>query len=163
MTRLSSVGLVVLVLFASAACQSGAASAPALSDADRDTLRQNENAFAKALNSQNFTAAASNYTSDASMMEPNAEAVNGRDAIQKWMASLPPISDFKLDIVDLDGRGDLAYIRGNYSLKMTPPGAAATADRGKFIEIWSKQPDGSWKMKWDIFNSDLPAIPATKS
>ena len=84
-------------------------------------------------------------------------------AIQKWMASFPPMSDFKLDIVEMDGRGDLAYIRGNYSLKMTPPGAASTADRGKFIEIWRKQPDGSWKIKCDIFNSDLPAAMPTKS
>ena len=163
MTRSWSVGVVVLVLFAGAACQSGAASVPGLSDADRDALRQNEDAFAKAANSQNFAAAASMYAIEASIMPPNGGAVNGRDAIQKWMASFPPMSDFKLDIVEMDGRGDLAYIRGNYSLKMTPPGAASTADRGKFIEIWRKQPDGSWKIKCDIFNSDLPAAMPTKS
>ena len=29
-------------------------------------------------------------------------------------------------------------------------------DHGKFIEIRRKQPDGSWLISRDIFNSDLP-------
>ena len=30
-------------------------------------------------------------------------------------------------------------------------------DHGKFVEIWKKQADGSWKCAVDMFNSDLPA------
>jgi ketosteroid isomerase-like protein len=33
-------------------------------------------------------------------------------------------------------------------------------DKGKYVEIWKKQPDGSWKCAVDMFNSDLPAAPA---
>jgi ketosteroid isomerase-like protein len=29
-------------------------------------------------------------------------------------------------------------------------------DSGKYIEIWRKQSDGTWKLVRDIFNSDLP-------
>jgi ketosteroid isomerase-like protein len=29
-------------------------------------------------------------------------------------------------------------------------------DRGKYLEIWKRQADGSWKVALDIFNSDLP-------
>lgn len=35
--------------------------------------------------------------------------------------------------------------------------AGTQADAGKFIEIWTRQPDGSWLISDDIFNSDLPA------
>jgi len=41
---------------------------------------------------------------------------------------------------------------------LTPPGAAEpVGDRGKFVEIWKKQRDGSWRVVLEIFNSDLPA------
>jgi len=131
-----------------------------LSDADRASIRQADEAFAKAANAKDFAAAAANYADDASLLPPNGEAVKGRVAIQKWMEAFPPMSNCRVELVDVDGRGDLAYTRGNYSLTMMPPGAAPTEDHGKFVEIWRKQPDGSWKIKWDIFNSDVaPPVP----
>ena len=53
-------------------------------------------------------------------------------------------------------------------MTISPPGAAAVSEKGKYVEVWRKQPDGSWKIKWDIFNSDVPAgappaTPAGKS
>jgi len=49
---------------------------------------------------------------------------------------------------------------GRYGKELHPPGAGTQADAGKFIEVWSRQPDGSWLISDDIFNSDLPAPPA---
>jgi uncharacterized protein (TIGR02246 family) len=139
-----------------AACQG---SAPAgLSDADKATLKQNDEVFATSAKAKNFGAAAAMYTDDASMLPPNGPAVQGRQQIQKFLSDFPPITEFTFDIVDVDGRGDLAYVRGNYAMTLTPPGAAAAAhDRGKYVEIWRKQADGSWKIRWDIFNSDMAA------
>jgi ketosteroid isomerase-like protein len=31
------------------------------------------------------------------------------------------------------------------------------ADRGKYLAVWKKQADGSWKIEADMWNSDLPA------
>jgi uncharacterized protein (TIGR02246 family) len=160
MSRSIGVSVLAAVMFAAAACQTGgAASAPGLSDADRNTLRQNDEAFAKAANAKNFASMAANYADDATVMPPNGEAVKGRDAIQKWLSAFPPMSDFRIDAVDIDGRGDLAYTSGTYSVTMTPAGGQPIKDRGKFVEIWAKQADGSWKIKRDIFNSDLPPAP----
>ena len=37
------------------------------------------------------------------------------------------------------------------------PGAPAPFDeQGKFLQIYRKQGDGSWKMTREIYNSDLP-------
>jgi ketosteroid isomerase-like protein len=53
----------------------------------------------------------------------------------------------------------LAYDRGTYSMTITPPGAAAIEDRGKYLTIYRKQADGSWKVLRVMYNSDLP-LPA---
>jgi len=153
---LSASALSLGALFA-AACQ--AAPAAGLSDADKATLRQNDQSIAASANAKNFAAAAALYLDDAALLLPSSPAVQGRLQIQQWMASNPPLSDFVVEPVDIDGRGDIAYVRGNYSLTLTPAGGAAVRDRGKFVEIWRKQADGSWKIRWDIFNSDLPPAP----
>jgi ketosteroid isomerase-like protein len=36
------------------------------------------------------------------------------------------------------------------------PAGKPVTDRGKYVTIWKKQADGSWKVIADIFNSDLP-------
>jgi ketosteroid isomerase-like protein len=60
-------------------------------------------------------------------------------------------------VAELEGRGDVAYARGSYSMKIAVPGAPAPVDeKGKYVEIWRRQADGSWKLARDIFNSDLP-------
>jgi ketosteroid isomerase-like protein len=42
---------------------------------------------------------------------------------------------------------------------MLPGASAAVADTGKFIEVWLKQADGTWRLAWDIWNSDIPLPP----
>lgn len=97
------------------------------------------------------------YAEDALFMPPNSEAVRGRDAIAGFMAGFPPLEDFQVTPAEVAGSGDMAYVRGNYVLVMRPPGSeAAITDRGKYVEVWRRQTDGSWKMAIDIFNSDLP-------
>ena len=42
------------------------------------------------------------------------------------------------------------------------PKGKPVADRGKYVTIWRKQPDGKWKVVADILNSDLPVPGAAK-
>jgi ketosteroid isomerase-like protein len=98
-----------------------------------------------------------------SSLRPHAPAVQGREAIQQWLATLPPISNAKGQGVEVMGYGDLAYLRGTYSMRFTIPGVPAPIDeQGKFLQIYRKQSDGSWKLTREIYNSDLP-LPAPPS
>lgn len=100
------------------------------------------------------------YAADAVVLPPDGPAVEGRAAIERWLAAFPAFSDLKFEILELDGRGDLAYARGRYTMMMTPPGAPAPVHvTGKYLEIWRKQQDGSWKVTHDTFNSDMPPPP----
>jgi ketosteroid isomerase-like protein len=58
--------------------------------------------------------------------------------------------------VEVAQSGDLGYTYGTYQLTMNDPAGNPVTDRGKYITVWKKQADGSWKSVADMFNSDLP-------
>ncbi len=98
------------------------------------------------------------YADDARVLPPNHATVTGREAIAALLRSSGPIQEYKLTILEIEGRNDLAYVHGAYQTTVTPPDAAApVGDQGKYVEIWKKQRDGSWKVVLDVFNSDLAA------
>jgi len=97
------------------------------------------------------------YTSDAVIMPPNGEVIRGREAALAFNVNFPPYEDLQFHHVELDGDGDLAYVYGTYTMVMAAAeGEEPVEDRGKYLEVWKRQADGSWKVALDIFNSDLP-------
>lgn len=57
--------------------------------------------------------------------------------------------------------GDLAYQRGTFVVIATPKaGGAPTRTTGNFLRIYRRQPDGSWFMVRDNFNSAQQAVEA---
>ncbi len=112
--------------------------------------------FAQVIRASDWAALAALYTEDAVFMAPNAPAVEGRAAIRAWLEPFPPI-EYEGTVVEIDGRGDLAFVRGNYSETYTVEGAPEPIHHaGKYVEIWRRQPDGSWLIAVEIWNSDLP-------
>jgi len=159
---------VVLVSSPILGCRS---SVPAgLSDADKAAIRKNTEAVVAISNAPTKDWDAyvrTDYTEDAVVLPPNAPAVQGWEAIKAYILKESLSSDFEVSIIDLEGRGDLAYVRGTYSMTFdAPDGSGPTKDTGKYIEIWQKQSDGSWKVIRDIFTSDqatagpFPTAPA---
>ena len=156
MTRRGSVLAGSLVLLSIAACQS--AGPAALSEADRAAIEATSQAFLTAARAADWTAVAATYTEDAVLMPPNAPAVAGRSAIQAFFESLPPVTQFDLTSLEIEGRDDLAYVRGTYEMTMSGAGGLPVVDSGKYLEIRRRQADGSWLLHRDVFNSDL-ALP----
>lgn len=128
----------------------------AFSDQDRDAIRAVVKKGNENMNARDFkTHAGTYYAADASILPPNGGAVKGSEAIEKFFQSFP---NFVIESNDLeiDGLGDMAYMYGRYKLAFKDMNMT---DEGKYIEIWRKQADGSWKVTYDIFNSDVP-VPA---
>ena len=146
--------ILLLGIFAFTACQ--LTEPAALSEADRAAIEATSKAFVEGVNAKDWAAVAATYTEDAALMPPNGPSVEGRADIQAFVEAFPPISDFNFEIIEVEGQGDMAYVRGTYTMTITPEGGDPITDTGKYIEIRKKQADGSWLLYLDIFNSDLP-------
>jgi len=133
-----------------------------LGAADASALRAALDAYLDAANSGDAARWAALYTPDAVMMPPNSPAVEGRVAIESWLAMLPvKITDAAGTVLEVDGTGDVAYVRGTYSMNLDIPGLPESVPQeGKLLQIYARQPAGSWLLARDIWNSNTaPAGP----
>jgi uncharacterized protein (TIGR02246 family) len=136
------------------------AEAAGLSPADVAAINASTQTAVKAALAKDFAGWAALFAEDGVLNPPNEPAVKGRAAIRAWLEKFPPLADFKLENVKVEGREDLAYVLGTYSLTITPPGAPGPVkDMGKYIEVRRKAADGRWLLAVDMFSSDLPAAP----
>ena len=136
---------------------SACASTPtALSQSDIDAIRAASKAYEQAALQRDFARMANTFETDGKFLAPNGPILNGVAEIQKWGGAFPPFRSLTIEPIEIEGQGNTAWTRGRYSLVMTPPGLPEVSDTGKYIEIWRRQADGTWKLHRDIFNSDLP-------
>lgn len=104
------------------------------------------------------------YADDAMVMPPNQPAVSTPSSIRKvWTAMLAPGTQISWtpNKVEPAASGDLVYEQGTYSLTASGVDGKSANDEGKYLAIWKRQLDGSWKEVEDIWNSDLPAAAPT--
>jgi uncharacterized protein (TIGR02246 family) len=99
------------------------------------------------------------YTDDAVLMMPYQPASRGRTAInQSYTEFLGQMSykDGGLKTEELMVSGDLVVETGTYTWTLTVKSGGEMSDKGKYLTVWKRQADGSWKIARDINNSDLP-------
>ncbi len=162
----STLSLLCLALLATAcrpAPTSGSADSsakPGLAPADHAAILRADSAFETAANGGTLDGIAAVYAEDATLLPPNEPPVKGREAVrQYWGRFLGAYTlRFELSTDEIDGREDLAYVRGHYKLTASPKakGGRALSDEGKFVEVFKRQADGEWRYVIDIYNSDLP-------
>ena len=137
-----------------AACQGESAE---LTVEDLAVIRQVTNAWEFHVGAADWESLMVVYTTNAVFMPPNGPTLHGHDAIKTFMAGSPPITAVSLTIDEIDGGGNLAFVRGTYTITTQPEGVSEPLeDSGKYVEIRRKQADGAWLIAVDIFNSDLP-------
>jgi ketosteroid isomerase-like protein len=93
-----------------------------------------------------------------SMLVPNAPIATGKDAIAKVIAD-----DFVHDNITWHANkvgvarsGDLGYTSGTTEMNFKDASGKNVVYKGKYLTMWKRQKDGSWRVLYDMFNSDLP-------
>ena len=159
-TTQAGVLLLFVLMLSSAACQSQNAANDAR--ADEATLRNLDAEWSKAAGAKDLEKTASYYTDDAIILPPNMPTIQGKQqarAMWQGMFSVPGFGGgWKATKVEVARSGDLGYVTGTYELSETDASGKPMVDKGKYLEIWKKQPDGSWKCVADMFNTDLPSM-----
>lgn len=124
----------------------------------RQAIEQGNAKFAMALQQGDTAAMVSAYTDDAIVMPQGEPAWNGRAAIATGAARMLQavrFGDVKLATSNIDIAGDYAIETGTFEWTVTPKGGKPAPDKGKYLTVWKKQADGSWKLFRDIFNTDM--------
>jgi len=130
-------------------------------EADITAIKEVLNQYAVAANAGDFDLWISLWADDAVRMAPDTPAGIGKEQIRE---ALKPLFDqMTLDIVinieDAKVSGDLGLTRCKCTLDMTPKAGGETIHAmrdGKALTLYERQLDGSWKIVYDCFNSNVP-------
>ncbi len=104
------------------------------------------------------------FTDDAVWMPPNQPAKVGKEVIEdQYRALFDQLTcELELNQEEIAVAGDWAFDRTSYTVTLSPKTEGEPVkDRGKYINIYRRQPDGTWKIAAHIWNSDLPAAATT--
>lgn len=121
------------------------------------TIRQQDDAWLKAIAARQLDATMSYYGDGAVLLAPNVPIASSKEGIRQFwnqfFVSIPAGVPFSYGTtkVEVASSNDLGYAEGFYTVGNPP------IDKGKYVEVWKKQANGSWKVIVDTFNSDLPA------
>jgi uncharacterized protein (TIGR02246 family) len=159
MIRISTRVVTVALLAGMWGCAPQAA--PDTREADERAIREIEIEWSKAVAAKDVERCMSFYADDASVFETGSPMFTGKDTIRKGfdaIFAMPGASvSFQTAKVVAARGGDLAYTYGTYAMTMNDAKGKPVNDKGKYVTVYAKQPDGKWKAVADIRNSDLPA------
>lgn len=99
------------------------------------------------------------YVDNPVRLMPNEPIFQGRERVRSSFQTFFNENEYNYvsKIEDIIIAGDYAIIRGSYTGSHTEKASGQTvSDVGKWVEIHQRQADGSWKVMYDIENSDFP-------
>ena len=125
-------------------------------DSERDALTGVDKAWSESID--DIDAFLSFFADGAHFMPFGAPLAQG-DAIRTTWEGLTSMPGFGLEWqatgAEVATSGDIGYTMGTFELTAEQDGIAMLTE-GKYVTVWHKQADGSWKVQVDCFNSNGP-------
>jgi len=130
------------------ACKRDGAAKPQPAD-----LMNADRAFAKATAERRMEGFLSFLGEDAATIRPDSAVISGKKAVaERWSALLgdPATTiSWKPLKASLAESGDMGFTVGSYEITKESANGRTAAGSGKYITIWRKQGDGSWRVVFD--------------
>ena len=151
--------LTTFLLACSQAQQAEPSAQESTREADEEAIRVLIQEYAAAFSAGDVARLLACYTEDAVRMPPAAPAYTGRAAFEEGFRKKFEQFSYQLtwpaeEIVMAAG---WAFHQRTYISKLTPvAGGEVIEGSGKAVAILQKQPDNSWKIAREIWNSDSP-------
>jgi len=119
----------------------------------RSAIREANDQLQSLFDSQDAIGISNLYVKKGMLLPPGDKLVKGTENIARfWKQAMEMgIKHARLEIDELDNKGQTAIERGHYTLSGNNN---QVMDRGKYIVVW-KQIDGHWKLYQDIWNSNI--------
>ena len=99
------------------------------------------------------------FAEDGMQLTPEGN-IKGHQAIRNYMSSAFARRGYSLrwkpTFADIAGSGDLGYTTGTYESRGTDAQGNPVVRTGRYVSIWKKQKDGSWKVVLDTGSPDAP-------
>ena len=130
----------------------------------KEQLMQADRDFDKLTAAKGVEGWVASFAEDGRMFGQDGNPVVGRPKIREMMA--PTFSNpkntlrWQPDYADAAASGDLGYTSGTSQRRVVADDGTVTERDGRYVTIWRKQKDGTWKVAADIGNSGPPrAVP----
>jgi ketosteroid isomerase-like protein len=128
------------------------------SSGDAKVIQARSEQWSKAASVKDASSFVAVYSDDATVMLPNEPVIHGLESIKAVVTPMMQDPNFSLSFTTdkVEVSGILGYTQGAVTMRTTGRDGKPLNDTGKYLTVWKKQSDGSWKAIEDIFNSDLP-------
>ena len=126
--------------------------------ADLDRLMKTDREFNDLSQKEGVKKAFLEFADENSLMLPNFnQPVYGRDALSEFLSTENDEGRlvWSPESGEVSSSGDLGYTWGRYTFTFIDSGTTEGSSHGKYVTIWKKQKDGSWKWLIDIGNQNL--------
>jgi ketosteroid isomerase-like protein len=133
-----------------------AAALPADEDKEKAALLSTDAAFSKMSEEKGALAAFLAYADEGVTMLPaGANPETGKDGVRRVFDGMPAGASlvWKPVTAVIAKAGDLGYTIGNYEARGSGADGKPMVRYGKYVSIWKRQPDRSWKFVVDIGNA----------
>jgi ketosteroid isomerase-like protein len=136
------------------------ASSPVDSLAVEAVARKADADWAAVASTPSVDAWTSFYDANAIVLLPNDQLASGKELVRQTVSRLLALPHFSVAWrpieVKVPRSGDLAFLIGAYELRFDDSHGVPVSDRGRRLEIWRKQADGTWKCFVDTWSVDAP-------
>jgi ketosteroid isomerase-like protein len=127
---------------------------------DLATFKKMAEDYGRALKSGDVARIKSCWTDDLIVMPPNEPILTGKEAFGSWMQNFFDrfIIQETLSPEEVETAGDWAFVRSSFTDVLIPKaGGEPIEDSGKSLDIYKRQPDGSWKLYRAMWNGNRAA------